>query len=559
MNIPKKLSSHANFYRFFNVFIMLSIAYGRYWAGFLLLASTAIAHAKPRAVSAAVWGDQYRLLKDDQGMGGFAGLKTLFDQLDPDALRFGVGDFLFPNTLAKKRDGGRHRIDLLNSFNLTASALGNHDLDGGAENTRARLIESNFIWMAANALNPDGSYFTGEQQLLIVERVGIKIAVFALMSEETPGLVIRENNITFAPIISTAATMIEKAQQRGAQIIIALTHMEPYEDQLLAKEVNGINAIFGGHDHSKTAEYIGDTLLIKAGQEAEWLANVTFVEQQNGMFWPSYNFIKNQHIKEHSKVLQKAKQYQQAQDALEGSNKTIAILDKDYDTLEDNLRSRNSEFATLIAASLQERARAELGFLFGGCIRNKHIYKRGDPFTYRDALKELPFGDQLAVIEAPGEMLIEALENGVSKMPANYGSFPQLSDITYSFDEAKPVGKRIIPESVFIQGQPLDKKRKYKVATSNVIVEGRVGYDMFKRAKVIFYPSPDLLLVDIFADYLENHPAMKLRANEAHSQNSPAHKDYCAQVEICPVKFPFFVNSKDDDVSYSPSPIANCL
>lgn len=263
---------------------MLGLAYSRYWTGMLLLVSTDLAHARPKTVSTAVWGDQYRLLKDDQGMGGFAGLKTLFDQLDPGALRFGVGDFLFPNTLAKKQDGGRHRIDLLNSFNLTASALGNHDLDGGAENARARIIESNFIWMAANALNPDGSYFTGEQQLLIVERVGIKIAVFALMSEETPGLVIKENHITFAPIIPTAITMIEKAQQQEAQIIIALTHMEPYEDRLLAKNVTGINAIFGGHDHSKIAEYIGDTLLIKAGQEAEWLANVTFEEQENGKF-----------------------------------------------------------------------------------------------------------------------------------------------------------------------------------------------------------------------------------------------------------------------------------
>lgn len=521
--------------------------------------SAAFTEAKPRTVSAAFWGDHYELLKNAEGLGGFAGQKTLIDELDPDTLRFCVGDLLYPNTLSKKQDGGRHRIDLLNDFNLTTCALGNHDLDGGAENTLVRISESNFPWLAANAIDNDGNYYTGEQQLLVFERNGIKIAIFGLMSEETPGLVIMANNITFTPIVPTARRMVEEARQQSAQIIIALTHMEPYEDKYLAKKVKGINAIFGGHDHGKIAEYIGNTLLIKSGQEAQWLAKVMFKERESGLFSASYEFIKNQNIKENPQVLKKVKKYQKAQDALDGSNQTIAIIDQSYNTLEDNLRSGSSTFATMIAASLQEKGRADLGFLFGGCIRNKRVYKKGDAFTYSDASKELPFGDKFAVIEASGEMLIEALENGVSKMPANYGGFPQLSDMAYDFDENQPVGNRIIAGSVFIQGEPLELKRKYRVATSNVIVEGRVGYDMFKKAKILFAPSEDFLLVDIFADYMENHPSMKIVSEEGNFLSVSSQKSCRSLAPMCPVKLSFFAELKNDAANFSPLSQVNCL
>jgi 5'-nucleotidase len=219
-------------------------------------------------------------------------------------------------------------------------------------------------------------------------------------------------------------------------------------------------------------------------------------------------------------MLTKTRQYQQALDQLKEKNneawkkEAIARLDQDYDTLENNLRAGNSAFATLIAASLQEYGQTDLGFLFGGCIRNKRMYKKGELFTYEDAKAELKFPDKFAVIEVSGEILLEALENGVSQMPKKDGRFPQLSDMVYSFDVSRPVGSRILAGSVYIQGRLLDSDRRYKVATSNVIVDGKIGYEMFNKAKVLFPYSDNLLIVDVFANYLKNHPAMKLATEE---------------------------------------------
>jgi 5'-nucleotidase len=317
--------------------------------------------------------------------------------------------------------------------------------------------------------------------------------------------------------------MVEELKSRGALLILVGTHMNPAEDERLALEVPGIHAIFGGHDHSKMARLIGNTLLIKPGQEAECLAKIKFlVETQAAsaqvQVTPSWEFIANHKVEEDFQMLTKTRQYQQALDQLKEENdeawkkEPIARLDQDYDTLENTLRAGNSAFATLIAASLQEYGQADLGFLFGGCIRNKRIYKKGDLFTYEDAKAELKFPDKFAVIEVSGQMLLEALENGVSQLPVNFGGFPQLSDVVYAFDVNRLVGSRILPNSVYIQGMLLELDKMYRVATSSPMVEGLNGYEMFKKSKVLFAYSDKLLIVDIFANYIKNKPSMKLIA-----------------------------------------------
>jgi 2',3'-cyclic-nucleotide 2'-phosphodiesterase (5'-nucleotidase family) len=502
----------------------------------------------------AVWGDHYDLSRNATGWGGFAGLKALFDQQEPGTIRLCTGDILYPNDLSS-RDGGRHRIDILNDFNLTATILGNHDLDGGEENAKNRIVESHFSWLAANAVDRQGNYFTGDHQTILIDRDGIKVGIFGLISETTPTIVVRKNNITFTSMISTARKMVEELKGKGAQLILAGTHMDPGEDERLALEVPGIHAIFGGHDHSKMARLIGNTLLIKPGQEAECLAKVKFlVETQASsaqvQVTPSWEFIANQKVEEDFQMLTKTRQYQQALDQLKEENdeewkkEPIARLDQDYDTLENNLRAGNSAFATLIAASLQEYGQADLGFLFGGCIRNKRIYQKGDLFTYNDAKAELKFPDKFAVIEASGRMLLEALENGVSKMPEKDGRFPQLSDMVYSFDVSRPVGSRILAGSVYIQGKLLDSDRMYKVATSNVIVDGKIGYEMFNKAKVLFPYSDNLLIVDIFANYVKNIPSMTLATDADQVCDIAMSCDPVSQQQR--LRLPFFAESGND-------------
>ena len=90
-----------------------------------------------------------------------------------------------------------------------------------------------------------------------------------------------------------------------------------------------------------------------------------------------------------------------------------------------------------------------------------------------------PFEDPCVVILAPGQAILDALENGVSTYPALEGRFPQVSNITFTFDPSLPPSKRIPnpTKNITIAGQPLDLQKKYKLVTRDYMARGKDGFD----------------------------------------------------------------------------------
>jgi 5'-nucleotidase len=80
------------------------------------------------------------------------------------------------------------------------------------------------------------------------------------------------------------------------------------------------------------------------------------------------------------------------------------------------------------------------------------------------------------VIRCTGQAILSALENSVSLFPALEGRFPQVSNITFTFDQSKPANSRVLKDSVTIAGAPLDLTRKYKLATRGYMGRGKDGF-----------------------------------------------------------------------------------
>jgi 2',3'-cyclic-nucleotide 2'-phosphodiesterase (5'-nucleotidase family) len=72
--------------------------------------------------------------------------------------------------------------------------------------------------------------------------------------------------------------------------------------------------------------------------------------------------------------------------------------------------------------------------------------------------------------------------------------------MTYSFDPAKPPGSRIL--SVQVGGRPLEKERRYKVATNEYIYGGGDGYAALARGKALIGASGGPLLTSMVIDYI---------------------------------------------------------
>lgn len=92
----------------------------------------------------------------------------------------------------------------------------------------------------------------------------------------------------------------------------------------------------------------------------------------------------------------------------------------------------------------------------------------------RDLMELLPRGDVVVVLQLTGEQVLAALENSVSKFPAQSGQFLQVSGLAFQFDASKPARSRVVPGSVTSHGKPLQLGVKYSVAMLHYLSKGKV-------------------------------------------------------------------------------------
>ena len=141
---------------------------------------------------------------------------------------------------------------------------------------------------------------------------------------------------------------------------------------------------------------------------------------------------------------------------------------------------------------------ADVSIFCGGGIRADKVYPKG--FLKYEAYSEMfPFPNPVMLVEATGDEIVQALENGVSKYPALDGRFPQVSGITFTFDPNKPPMHRILLESVKVEDSLIDLKKKYRLALPKYVAAGKDGYDVLINCPKIV----DLIVAPIFKDLFD--------------------------------------------------------
>ena len=189
-----------------------------------------------------------------------------------------------------KLNEGMANAELLSQFGFDAMALGNHEFDLDSQKL-ARFIEGvNFPVLAANLdasadpdlgrarnLKPFVVYaFDGNQKIPLTDLSHLPadkplVAVMGLVLEDMANISPNVGKLRFRKEVDAAQATVDLLQQRGINHIIALTHIGNQRDLALAAEVNGLDAIVGGHSHS----LLGDFGNIGWGNGGEYAALVT--------------------------------------------------------------------------------------------------------------------------------------------------------------------------------------------------------------------------------------------------------------------------------------------
>jgi 2',3'-cyclic-nucleotide 2'-phosphodiesterase (5'-nucleotidase family) len=427
-------------------------------------------------------------------VGGLARIATLKKQLADGGrtpLLIMAGDFLSPSVSSSVFKGA-HMVAALNSAGLDLATLGNHEFDFGEDVLIQRMAEAKWTWVVSNVVDRRTNKPIGGAEPFIIRTFGgMKVGFIGLCLTTAE---ISASNITHMQMIDpllAARRYLPMLKKRGANVIVAITHLAFDDDRALVTRFPEIDLVIGGHEHYPITSTEGRTLISKAGSDARWVARLDVNRRRDKTVERFYELIPvTSAIPDDPATAEVVKAYE---DRLGTAlDEVVGETAVPLDATSLHMRAGETNIGNFVADAMRADVGADVAITNAGGIRGDRVYPAG-PLSKRTILAIHPLGNVVVKIAATGEVIQAALESGVSRMPAAAGQFPQVSGLTLRVDPAAPVGRRV--SDVMIGGKPLDRNATYTIATTDYMMKGGDGYSMFAGQKELVGPESGNLLV----------------------------------------------------------------
>ncbi len=459
--------------------------------------------------------------------GGISRRKTLIDAIRDEGgnqILLDAGD-VFQGTLWFTQYLGQADLEFYNAMGYEAMTIGNHEFDKGQQPLADYIKRANFPVLSANITADSSTAIAGLFKPWIIKEIdGQKIGIFGLTTEETPVLSSPGAGVTFTNYIEAARKAVAELKAQGVNKIIALTHVGITFDRELARQVDGIQVIIGGHSHTPMGPQVappdpnrpypeviaspsGKPVIMATDWEwGRWLGDLTVGFDANGD-------ITSVVAAQPTEVLPSIEQNQGFADRITVLAAPLTALRAQVvgettvplNGARADARTKETNLGNLISDAMLEKTRAagaQLALMNGGSIRTSID---AGPITLGELLEVQPFGNTITLVTITGDQLRAALENGVSQLETVAGRFAQVAGIRYSFDATKPVGSRITAVEI-ADGQsyaPIKPDGTYRVVTNNFLLTGGDGYSVLQAGTNKI--DTGLIDVDVTADYVRAH------------------------------------------------------
>ena len=437
------------------------------------------------------------LAKSYGKMGGLDRVATVVNSIRasrPDSILLDGGDTWQGSFTALKTQG----MDMVKAFNLLKTdAMTSHwEFTLGID--RVMDLVENYVehpFLGANVFDTEWDERAFDPYS-IFERSGQKIAVIgqafpympiANPSWMFPGLSfgIRENNI---------ANLVTEVREKGADLIVLLSHNGFDVDRQLASRVNGIDVILCGHTHDALPEpvIVNKTLLIASGSNGKFVSRVDLdvnkgVKGFKHRLIPIFSDVISPDPIMNELIDQERKPYIDDLSEIIGETKSTLYRRGNF----------NGTWDDLICQAIIEERGADIalspGFRWGPTLLPGSNISREDIFNA--TAMSYP---QVYLTEMTGETIKIILEDVADNLfnPDPYyqqgGDMVRVGGMGYKIKIGKPQGERLSEMTILKTGERLEPTKKYKVggwASVNENTEGPPVWDLvesyIKRKKVI--------------------------------------------------------------------------
>lgn len=414
---------------------------------------------------------------------------------------------------------GAVEAEFMEKIGFDVMAVGNHEFDDGPEGLAAFLDKVTFPVISGNIDVSQSNVLKDRvKNHVVLEVGGEKIGIISALATDTVETSSPGEAVIFSDEIDSLKADVAALEAEGVTKIIALNHVGYVKDQAIAAAVPGVDAVVGGHSHT----YLSATDPKRAGAYPTWVSQesgamvpvvqayayskyvghleLTFDDSGALVYAGGNTIVLDASVTPDPEIEARVKELGGPIEELKA--KVVADAAAEIDGSRENCRQVECAMGNLVADAMLDRVKDQgvtVAIANGGGLRASID---AGPVTMGEVLTVLPFQNTLATFTATGEMIVAALENGVSQIEDGAGRFPQVAGLKYTFDPAQPAGSRVSEVMVNEGGNwvAIDLAKEYLAVTNNYVRGGGDGYRMFRSAKDAYDFGPDL--ADVTAEYL---------------------------------------------------------
>ncbi|WP_162140321.1 bifunctional metallophosphatase/5'-nucleotidase [Haploplasma axanthum] len=359
--------------------------------------------------------------ENEMGVAKIANLIKSKKLENPDNTVFITGGDMFQGQLISNDNRGAVIVESLNSMNLDAFVIGNHEFDWGLEtilkyfNPKTSGVKANFPILGANVkLKSTDEMPEFLDAYTIVNKGNIKVGIIGLMGDglETSIAKQRVNDYYFSNVYQEAQKYVDIIKDQVDMIVVSV-HGYTLGQGLMENLANldKVHLIYNAHTHQK---YYGEinrndyqkVQYAQAGANGYYVSNINFKYK-----------IENENIFVNSQTNEMLDQYNEQ--LLEAEDVEVKkIVDRYYNQVKhlyeevvliagENM-SRDV-LANYISKVMKEKAGAVVGFQNSGGTRSE-LY-RGQEITAADIFQIFPFDNRVIGFDVKGSELRKILKN----------------------------------------------------------------------------------------------------------------------------------------------------
>lgn len=441
---------------------------------------------------------------------------------DPELLLVGAGDLVGASPAISSMWADEPTIGAMNLLGMRATSVGNHEFDQGRIELLRQQKGGCMSPRADKACKFDGPYQGAQFQYLAANVIdmatrkpvlpaykietahGVKIGFIGTVLRETAESALASGiaGLEFVDEADAINRQLPELRKEGVGVFVVLIHQggrttDKFDQQDCAnlqgpivdvvKRLDpAIRLVISGHSHQGYMCKVDGRLVTQSDMGGHVMGRIKLSvdtasnsvrdvsAQQEVMVpgkWPADPALDD--------YLKKARASSLAALARPVASISVPSVKRDKD------HKRESALGDLVADSMLAAGRpfgAQIALQNPGGIRQDLETAPGNVVTLGHAMAVLPFGNTLVAMNLRGSQIVELLEEQWIGGRDQKRGLLQVSDgFSYEWDEFKPEGLKLVPDSVKLNGVRLDMNTSYRVVTNNFLAEGGDGFPTFKK------------------------------------------------------------------------------